>query len=695
MRPHAQPPEIRLEHGLWPIDELARSMRAFDQRLYRGLLMCRVVLPVATLATQLDAYEQGTQQRLGVLVWGVLALWMSLTTPYAWNRLDQLRRFPVSARIESTVLVALVFLGLGSREWHFLHCFVPLVFTAFFVGERACRRIAAGMLGALWLADLEYAVRPDLSIGRLGPLDTRLTAVMPTILVIASVSLLTYVRRLMQEVDHLIADQRTAAAEIATTRRVIAHSTALAEAHRKVTARLLDASQALVATAERVQNIDLDSDSITRLARAIREAITELHPVPAVPTRERRTLESETESAIARTSPHGRTVSLEGRSDHPINPSQAHAVARLLTELITNARKHGHGEITVAIGAHSVSVSNRASGPLRPRTGGRGLADTATDAQHLGATLETTWDGRSLSRVVTLPPPSDNAPADIRQTTAPAFREAISRREHDYLSAVVVARAAVAVATTVLVLVKADQHRTLLWPIFATGLAFIAWNCALLTRRERLTATLRTPSVQLWDAGALVLALGLEGGMASPWIPLSLGTLLVAGFIATAQRLALVVVALALPQLAGYGLFLALPIDDAGTRHQDFPQGFVFNVLLYVAVGLIAGGVGWIFGAVANAAATCDATLHELDNLRGAQASEDARGEARRTIHATLEQYVAAARLRLSIWPDAEPGSAERALRDQFASIDTQLNAINSELAEPRAMKSPRESRRL
>jgi signal transduction histidine kinase len=665
------------------VDDLARSVRAFDLRLYRALLACRMGLPVLAFATQLEAYETGGQERAGVVVWGVLAIWTTVSLPYAWSRLEQMRRLPPPLRIEIAVLVVLVFLGIGARNWHFLHCFVPLVFVAFFVGAGASRVVAAGMLAALWLADLVSSVAPGLTIGRLGSLDTPIAAVMPTVLVIASTVLLGYVRRVLGDADEVVASQRRLAAAHAEMARAVAHADARAELQTEIAERLRASAQRLVAAAARIDDTQDDGRAVRRLAHAIDDSMRELDPAPA-PERPA-TLAEVARAAVAASAAHGARVTIAGVEGRALEPADVASASRLLTELVTNAIKHGGGPVRVDVAAAAVAVENPARAAPSPRAGGRGLADLETEAALLGATIERSFDGRRVRSTVVFPQPGGDRVAEP-EPAAPArsLEIRLQERRDAYVAALLAVRVVVAAATTVLILVKADEHRTLVWPIFATGLGLTAWNVWLLARRRRVSAELRrAPRLALVDAIVIGVALVGEGGMASPWIPLSLGVQLLTGFAAGATEVAAVTLGLGLAQLGGFALFRALPIDDAGTRSQSFPLGFVFNLALYLAVALIGRGIGWMFGRIQEASEAYDETRLELERLTRVRAHADARAETRRSLHATLEQYVAAAQLRLSIWPDGVEGSPAQALRRALREIDRELATIGAELVVP------------
>jgi hypothetical protein len=157
------------------------------------------------------------------------------------------RQLPLPALLEIAVFVLLVFLGLGTRPWHLLHSFVPLVFVCLFVGERVAAVVSAGILVALWALYGLFVAWPA------APLEPSLSATVPTIIVIGTTLLVVFVRRLLDDIDAILDIQRTAARAIARARRMLALQQATSAVYGQVSERLVVIAERLSSSAETLQ----------------------------------------------------------------------------------------------------------------------------------------------------------------------------------------------------------------------------------------------------------------------------------------------------------------------------------------------------------------------------------------------------------------------------------------------------------
>jgi hypothetical protein len=166
----------------------------------------------------------------------------------------------------------------------------------------------------------------------------------------------------------------------------------------------------------------------------------------------------------------------------------------------------------------------------------------------------------------------------------------------------------------------------------------------------------------------------LAGGMASPWMSLPMGCLLSSALFLRSRTVAILVGLLGCAMLGGWRLFLSLPIDDAGTSAQH-PLGWVLNMFIYAGVAGAACGIAWIFRRVGEAVDVFDATLLIQAAAEREAATGEACAEARRELHASLQQYVRAALLRVDLLRRAAPTaealiSVERRLADLRDAVD-------------------------
>ena len=222
------------------LTEFQTGVRRFELRLYRALLIARALLPVATLAVILSATLDGQAGRAATIVWVVLALWTAGTTPWLWSRFEWARRMPVPVWLEISALVALVLVGLGTRPWHLLHCFVPLVFVGLFVSEKAARLTAVAIVAALWAGHALVLAWPD------APIERPDRAVVPSALLLVTAVLLVYVRRLLRDVDAIAADEKIVAADTERARQALVQQQELSSVYREVARELAVPSAQIV-----------------------------------------------------------------------------------------------------------------------------------------------------------------------------------------------------------------------------------------------------------------------------------------------------------------------------------------------------------------------------------------------------------------------------------------------------------------
>lgn len=658
-------------------DALEARLRAFELRLFHGGLIARAAFPAGALLILAISAGLGEVRWTALLVWLALAVWTSATAPSAWSRLPWLRTVPLVVAAELVVFCLIVYVGFGSRPWHLLHAFVPLALVACFAGPWPARAMTAGVIAALWAGWLTVWIWPS------APIDPPMAALMPTALAVVGYGLVRYARRLMDDLGAVISAQRTAAAALRRARTRVAAAEARRHVHERVRARVADLAEGLGGALPTGSAGTDEGRTLAALLRQIEVTAAELGG-RRVAT-ESRALEDVTRRAVDDTAPLGGHVHVriaDGAAGADLG-SDATTIRRLLTEAVANARKHGLGDVEVVVEASPgprVIVVNPASGPARGRAGHIGLEAIRADATAVGAAVE--WDYRegSVRLELRLRPeePEDGAPAD---DAVERLRATTERRRLAYERGMLVARLAVCLIATALIPIKADQHRTILPLLLATAVVLVLWNATLLARWTRVRPLVRERTRLVWlDAGAMTAILALEGGMSTPWIPLSMGSIIFVAYYRPLREGLLLVGLFSLALLVGYALMRTLPVDDAGTLVQEMPLGWAINVAAFLIVLAISGSIAWVFRRTDEAIAIFEETMALERRAVRDQAEVEARAEGRRDLHATLLQFVAAAQLRLDPPPDAASGAAVDALRARLEAISGALRATMAEL---------------
>ena len=205
------------------------------------------------------------------------------------------------------------------------------------------------------------------------------------------------------------------------------------------------------------------------------------------------------------------------------------------------------------------------------------------------------------------------------------LQAALRSRRRSYERGLLLGRVAFAVLAVVTIQTGAGQHRSLLPVLTVTSVLLVAWNVGLAVAGWRGGFEGRRGSRLLWADGIVMTALiTFEGGMATPWIPLSMGSLLLFGLCFGARRTALLAASFSAALLLGYALMRALPLDDRGTEVQDIPFGWFLNVFFYATAASVGTGVGWAFSRVAQATRGYERAMGERRNV------ERLRAQARR-----------------------------------------------------------------
>lgn len=670
------------------VDDLARRAHQFEWRLFRGLLVARAGFSAATCTVVVSAAITGSFERWSAFVWAILAVWTIGTTPFLWERLDWLRQLPAIAWLEITAFIALVFFGIDTRQWHLLHSFVPLVFTGFFTPAKYVRIVAGSLVAGLWGSYVVGHAWPGF------PIESPERALVPSMVVVVGAVILVYVRRVMLDVELLVAAQRRAAGSVGRARRLLATASVRLETYELVAADLSglagclsEAAQALTGrvSAQAVPHLAALNACVADIDLAVDELGT---PRLSDTAMEPSSVLAELRSAIDRTTSLGAAVELRGpERDRPIPGPVVEVFRRLLTETVANARVHGAGRVTVTVSETShlvIEVANEATGAVQPRVGGRGLHVMEDDATLLGGAVE--WlerDGQIVARLK-LPVPTASVEIEAADLGSRSLHASISRRRSSFETAVLISRTVLAIVTAVSIQVYSDKHRTLLPALTVASVFVVVWNGALLVFHTRVTRALaRTPALILVDSISVVLLIAFLGGMGSPWMPVALGPVLMAGLYLGTRRAAVIVTLLTLAMAGGYGLVLAAGWNDQGTSDQSMPFGLVQNAFTFAIMAGIGIGVGWVFARIDDAADAYDRTGRlQFAAVREAAAA-DARAETGRQLHNSIEQYVKAALLRVGLIERTDPRSASLAavelelakLRDALESWATRLRA--------------------
>jgi signal transduction histidine kinase len=637
---------------LEPAAELAARTQRFAVRLYHALLIARVAVPAAILSVLLPPSVEGDDPRYVAVVWGCLALWTAVTTPLVWSRLDWAQRLPWPVIVEMSALVFLLLVGLDTRIWHLLHSIVPLIFVAFFVGEVPARALAAAIVAALWFGHLVFLLGS-------APLESPTPAGMATVIVVLATILASYGRRVFADTEAAVRAEQAAADAVADARHAQGAHLARLDLQALVGAELQKLAPGLVDDVRRLiptlpERAAPDAGALLACVAAIDATLGQLSCSERAP-QGRTTVRDEIEGAISQTEPLGKRVHVEvDPGDWVVDPAAAAPFRRLLTEALANARKHGAEPIILRVSwqenSVEVSVENGADHAVQPRHGGYGLASMEADAAALRATLGWSFDpGAGVRLAITVPavrrvhvPTAEEGPA--------RFRAALARRRLSYERAILVGRVGLAGLTAATIQIAADRHRSLLPALTATSVVLVTWNVFLLVRYRSVREALAARPMLVWIDGALIAVIVLvEGGMASPWMPLSMGSLMAMGLLVGLRGAVPLALLLSGAMLGGYELMRLLPLEDAGTRAQQMPGQWVWNTFIYLAVAAVGSGIGWIFARADESARAYEQTAHAQVEAEREAAIDEARAETGRELHASLQQYVGAALIRIDL----------------------------------------------
>ena len=662
-----------------PQAALAGRVTAYERRLYRALLLARALVPTAILCVLAAAATHNDASVAATAVWAAIAAWTCTTSPLIWSRLDWVRRFPLPARLETAAFVLLVFFGAGARPWHLLHSFVPLVFVALFVGERAAAIVATAIAGALWAVYGVLALWPG------APVQTRLNAAVPTIVVLGTALLFTFVRRLLEDVETISRQQQKASDAIGRAGFALAVQRATGAVYDEIARPLLASATALAEAAARLGDVPAalrdSKQALADCVQAVAASVGDLRYPPANGTSEegQRSLADVARTAVATTAALGGVVDLtfDGAGGGVVAQQDEPALRRLLTEALANARKHRvDGVIDFAVGARApqIALANRAAGPIRERTGGFGVSSMRGDATEIEARLSTSFADGIATVEVTL---SDAAREQSPAAAIISLRRTVADRRREYAVALFALRLGAAVLTVVTIQTGSRLHRSLLPALTATSLVLVVWNAALLLAQLRRSPKLQiSRTLAIADVTALATLVLLESGMASPWFDLTLGALMLMAIATGPRAIVASATAFSVALLAGYYLSRLLALHDVGTQQQDMPFGWILNSFIYAVGAAIAVSVGWIFVRIEEGIGVYDRLAREREELDREAAAAEAHVHARRELHASLQQYVHAALVYL--------GSLEPVLgaTAAFHAVDTELVAIRDQLRE-------------
>jgi hypothetical protein len=565
----------------------------------------------------------------------------------------------VAVRVEISVFVAFVFVGAGSRPWHLLHSFVALVFAALFSSARAAKVVGTSIAGALLLQYLVLAVWPD------APIERQFGVLAPIAIVAATTFLLVYVRRMVDDAETVVQAERRAALAVAAARHRLASQAALVAVRQPIAERLA----VLAATLRRPV---LSTDPLSPAARSHCEALGACLDAIDETIGELGASEqdasgyfsgrAEVVRAARRAAGMGGDTRVDVSGSLALEGSERHAFRRIVDELLANALKHSWDRVAVSlqdVPARTLDVVNAGDRVPASRPGGLGLAAVRRDAAVLGGTVHwTSSDGRITTTVALPEPPSTPGPSGA--SGVDELRSRLAQRSRSYLHGVLVTRVVLSLLAIVTIETGRAQHRSLLPSLTASAIALLVVNVLLLTREPAVEwALLRRPGVVWVDALVMAALIATESGMASPWMPLSMGTLLLVGLVRGPRDAALVAAFFSAAMLGGYELVRALGLDDLGTRAQDMPVQWFWNSFVYAAIAVATGAVGWAFDRTAEAIRAYEraaATQFETERLA---AIAEARAETQRQLHASLQQYVGAAQLRLELIRRVAPDAAE------------------------------------
>jgi hypothetical protein len=677
---------------------LERRIEQFEQRLYHGLLVARAGLPATTLVVLGVVAIERAPLRGALIAWAVLACWTAATTRLAWSRLNLIRRLPPIVWTEIGVLTVALFLGLGTRQWHLLHLFVPLVFTAFFAGERAVRVIALLMAGAMWAGHIVDRTWPG------SPLEDPLPALTPTAIAVASALLFVYTRRILDDVTTTISAQRAIAAAVDVVRRGTMQQAARLRIHLDIARRAKRWTAGIGEAARTVVDATLShparehAEEIAACVRQIERTLGEMsEPRGDADPSTGSGLRELLLDAVERTQPLGGIVLIEGEAGDPTpwrDWQERRALRRLLTEAIANARKHGNGEVVARIvntPRLSIEIANASASRPTTRPGGRGLRDMKTDAGNIGAKLSWRAENGRVTVKLSLPswPSGSRAPRGISPQRA-ELRESLERRRASYARAVLIARLLFSLLTLGVVYLDRAKHPTLFPILAATASFFVVWNAGLLARAGVVASRLaRHPYVVWADIGLVIVVIVGLGGVAGPWMALSTLALLGAAHYLGPRSPLIVALVLSVANLTGYEAARRLDVNDTILATTEMPIAWLYGSFVYLAGASVAGGIRIAFDWVAEAATAYDETLAAREAVELEAAEVAARAETGRELHASLQQLVRAALLRVDLArrtgadSDLLDGIERRlsALRDQLDETVARLGATSSSAA--------------
>jgi hypothetical protein len=313
------------------------------------------------------------------------------------------------------------------------------------------------------------------------------------------------------------------------------------------------------------------------------------------------------------------------------------------------------------------------------------------DAAELGAALRQRLDQGTLTVAIRLPARSRHKLAQLPIDDGRAeLHTKLERRRDAYESALLRGRVAFAVLAIVTIRTGAGEHRSLLLALTATAVFLVFWNLGLLVFRRRVVGALAAKPALVWIdvllMGGLIL---FEAGMASPWMPISMGSILAVGLILGLRAASIAAIAFSAAMLVGYGLMLLLPFDDAGTKEQTLPLGLLLNASVYLAVAGVAGAVGWVRSRLDDAERFYTRTGELRIAAERDAATSGIRAEARRELHASLQQYVGAALIRCDLLRDEAPGVDLAPLEAALGELHDALRNLLQELADTRGWPEP------
>jgi two-component sensor histidine kinase len=675
-----------------PEQDLEDRLRVFETGLFRALLIVRALLPAATLLVLLAAALRDDASFRSTGVWAILAVWTVSTSRFLWSRIDWARAMPLPVRAEITAFVALVFLGFGTRSWHLLHSFVPLAFVCLFVGAREAAVVASAIVAALWGVYVALALWPA------APIEPRLAATVPTVIVVGSALLIAYVRRLLEDIESILDRGRAAVEAIHAARSRLAVDEAAADVYRQVSDRLRPIGDRVRSAGEILfPKEDLGASGLSGRAPALQDCLDAIAVSldelvhrdrrPGIVLRPHRPVDlfNEILEAVAASDAIGPKVSIDADAAHAmvVGHDEVRPLQRLLREAVVNARKHGSGDVWVRVPPgrdRVIEVENETAHPIRERAGGLGLHAMHADAAAIGGKLRIASANSRARLTIRL----RDQVLDSRESTDidEELRAALDRRRSAYTTVLLALRFVAAALTAVTIQLEATKHRSLLPALTVTSAFLIAWNAALLMAQLRGwwrgEAGRRLAAIDALAIGGLILA---EGGMASPWFALSIGSLVLFGLTRGPAALASLATLFSLSMLGGYFLVRGLSLDDLGTTQQDMPFGLILNTFIYAAAVALVAAIQWAFVRLAEAIGEHQRLTDERRAVERDAAGAEAGNDVHRELHASLQQYVHAALVNLGTLE--VPGTelpALRALEDGLTEMRDRLAEVFVEL---------------